>query len=81
MFYLNDVYQFRKQDIKNILRRRYLGSNMLAEKQDELLGSLCLSAEDVNRIIYGTTLSRERFHKELLGKMTYDIAKFLRSVF
>ena len=76
MFYLNDVYQFHKQDIQDILRKRYLRSNVLIEKQNELLGSLRLSAEDVNRMVYGTTLSRERFHKELLGKMTYDIAKF-----
>lgn len=76
LFCLNDVYQFHKQDIQNVLRRRCLRSKLLAEKQDALLGDLRLSAEDVNRLVYGTTLNKERFHQELLGKMVYDVVKF-----
>lgn len=73
MFSLNEIYQFHKQDIQNILRRRHLRSKLLADRQDALLGDFRLPAEDVNRLFYGTSLNKDKFHKELLGKMVYDV--------
>lgn len=73
MFHLNEVYQLHEKDIQDILRRRHLRSKMLADRQDALLGNFRLSAEDINRLVYGTTLNKNNFHKELLGKMVYDI--------
>ena len=34
---------------------------------------LPLSEEEKNYLLYGTSLNKDQFHKELLGKMTYDI--------
>lgn len=73
MFSLNEVYQFHKQDIQDILRKRHLRSKLLADRQDALLGDFRLPAEDVNRLFYGASLNKDTFHKELLGKMVYDV--------
>lgn len=75
MFSLNEVYQFHKQDILDILRKRHLRSKLLADRQDALLGDFRLSAEDVNRLFYGASLNKNKFHKELLGKMVYDVVR------
>ena len=73
MFSLNEVYQFHKQDIQDILRKSHLRSKMLADRQNALLGDFRLPVEDVNRLFYGTSLNKDKFHKELLGKMVYDV--------
>lgn len=32
-----------------------------------------LPTEDVNRLFYGASLNKDKFHKELLGKMVHDV--------
>jgi len=75
MFRLDDVYQFQVENVKSILFSRYLHSRAYFDKVDGILAKLSLPEEEINRLRYRTSLDKEQFHKELLGKMTYDIVK------
>jgi hypothetical protein len=73
LFHLNDVYQYHKPDIQRLLQKHYLYSKSYFQKVNKLLMRLPLSEEEKNYLLYGTSLNKDQFHKELLGKMTYDI--------
>ncbi len=73
LFHLDDVYQYHKPHIQRILQKRYLHSKSYSEKLNRMLEQIPLSEEEKNHLIYGASLDKSQFHKELLGKMTYDI--------
>lgn len=73
LFHLDDVYQYHKPHIQRILQKRYLHSGSYSKKLSRMLDKIPLSEEEKNRLVYGTSLDKNQFHKELLGKMTYDI--------
>lgn len=75
LFQLDKVYQYHKQDVRILLKKRYLHSQNYFDKIDQLLGGTSLSEEEKNCLIYGTSLNKNNFHKEMLGKMTYDVVK------
>lgn len=76
MFRLNEIYQYHKEDIKEILWKRFNISGAYGRYLSRLLTKgLVMSEEEQNRILYGTSLSEENFGKELLAKMTYDVVK------
>ena len=74
LFKLNEVYQYHKTDVKDLLRKKYLYSGAYGRKLEEMMHGLPgMTEEEKNRLRYGTSLKRENFRKELLGKMTYDV--------
>lgn len=76
LFQLDEVYKYHKQDVKMLLKKRYLHSQNYFDKIDQLLKGASLSEDEKNCLIYGTSLNKNNFHKEMLGKMTYDIVKY-----
>lgn len=74
-FKLDEVYQYHKQDVKILLKKRYLYSKNYFDKINQFLEGIYLSEDEKNCLVYGTSLNRNKFHKEMLGKMTYDVVK------
>lgn len=71
MFHLNEVYQYHKEDVRMILKRRHLLSS---EKYISEVKKL-VDIDDVEMVLMGTSMKPERFKDEVLAKMKYDAVK------
>lgn len=74
VFRLNEQYEYCKQDIKDILRKRYMEEDFYSMLQKYMDKSIPrLTKDEMNRLIYGVSLNPDHFADEPLSKMIYDI--------
>lgn len=71
MFHLNEVYQYHKEDIRMILKRRHLLSSKKYISEVKKL----VDIDDLEMILMGTSMKTEKFKDEVLAKMKYDAVK------
>lgn len=71
MFHLNEVYQYHKEDVRIILKRRHLLSSPKYISEVKKL----VDIDDVETILLGTSMKTEKLKDEVLAKMKYDAVK------
>ena len=71
MFRLNEVYQYHKEELRLVLKRRQmLSSRRYVEEAKKLVGE-----EDLDEILLGIPEKPENLGKRILAKAKYDVVK------
>lgn len=71
MFRLNEVYQYHKEELRLVLKRRQmLSSRRYVEEVKKLVGE-----EDLDEILLGIPEKPENLDKRILAKAKYDVVK------
>lgn len=68
LFRLNEVYQYHKEEIRLMLKRR----EMVASKKYVSAVKEMVGEEDLEEILWGTTMNPEKFGEKIMAKVKYD---------